>query len=58
MRLLSLATALSSLIATVSASIPSTYTLVADGGWTVVTDGSMYPTTTLIRLYLYYIPKY
>ncbi|CAK41763.1 uncharacterized protein An13g03670, partial [Aspergillus niger] len=38
MRLLSLATALSSLIATVSASIPSTYTLVADGGWTLVTE--------------------
>ncbi|GLA53383.1 hypothetical protein AnigIFM63604_010474 [Aspergillus niger] len=40
MKFLSLATALSSLIATVSASIPSTYTLVADGGWTVVTDGT------------------
>ncbi|GLA60843.1 hypothetical protein AtubIFM54640_001341 [Aspergillus tubingensis] len=39
MKLISLATTLTSLIATVSASLPSTYTLVADGGWTVVTDG-------------------
>ncbi|BCS12084.1 hypothetical protein ALUC_50130A [Aspergillus luchuensis] len=40
MKLFSLATTLTSLIATVSASLPSTYTLVADGGWTVVTDGT------------------
>ncbi|GAQ43984.1 hypothetical protein AKAW_10692 [Aspergillus niger] len=40
MKLISLATTLTSLIATVSASLPSTYTLVADGGWTVVTDGT------------------
>lgn len=52
MKLLSLATTLTSLIATVSASasLPSTYTLVADGGWTVVTDGSMHPTSPITHI--------
>ena len=56
MKLLTLTTLSSLLAATVSAApFPSAYTLVADGGWTVVTDGSMlhnpasvaYPTDTL-----------
>lgn len=57
MKLISLATTLTSLIATVSASasLPSTYTLVADGGWTVVTDGSMHTTSTISQITTYYI---